>query len=510
MRYANFVSIMNTIEKYLENSPEKGRFVEYSSELKYKIKINDFLKCDKDQLIIMAELLIFLSAISSKVDVFLDKLEVVEDKYIHLYCSISDKYLVNINDQTIKNNIDEYRTNRTSNIQKSNSDIKDYNKLLKNISDLERENNSLKEHNNILEKKYSDLEIKHREALRDVEFLRNSNKKNMQVQEELLKDSMLTTQLKTQLSQKDIEIADIKSDYEFQIKSLEEKISTLNDKLEIYRDRISNLQSLSNENEKLKIKIKELNLLKEKQVEYEDLIINMESKNRMIDSSIKDKQSLFNQLEKINSDLLAEKEKCRRLENDRKRIEADFIETKNELSRIEKQLKISEAQLHNFQNLKRNSLGDNEFGYATFSLEDIDQNNFMSEMKKSNEERIKLLEYQNEELRKEKMELMSRLESDEFNVKSNEVAALNSEIDYLNLENKKIINERDKLLIERDKLLIKIQKVELNVHRAEINDTERKVLEDELKDLKEKLKRAESQNISYEKESNILLNFISV
>ena len=105
---------------------------------------------------------------------------------------------------------------------------------MKNLSDLERDNNSLKEQNNILEKKYSDLEMKHREALRDVDFLRNSNKKNMQVQEELLKDSMLTTQLKTQLSQKEIEIADIKSDYEFQIKSLEEKISSLNDKLEIY------------------------------------------------------------------------------------------------------------------------------------------------------------------------------------------------------------------------------------------------------------------------------------
>ena len=39
IRYANFVSIMNTIEIYLENSPEKGRFIEYSSNIKYKIKI---------------------------------------------------------------------------------------------------------------------------------------------------------------------------------------------------------------------------------------------------------------------------------------------------------------------------------------------------------------------------------------------------------------------------------------------------------------------------------------
>lgn len=497
---------MNTIEKYLENSTEKGRFVEHSSDIKYKIKINDFLKNDRDQLFLMAELLIFLTAISSKVDMFLDKLEQVDYKCINLYCSISDKYLIsNLNEtQVNKTYVDEYRTNRTEKLQRLNSDIKDNNKLLKTISDLERENSSLKEQYGYIEKKLNDLEIKYKDALRDVEFLKSSNKKNMQVQEELLKDSMLTSQLKSQLSQKEMELVDLKSEYEFQVKSQEEKIQSLNDKLEIYSDKISSLQSLANENEKLKLKLKDLNILKEKQVEYEDLIASIESKNRMIDSSIKDKQNLFAQLEKLNSEFLAEKDKSRRLENDRKRLEADLIETKNEFSRIEKQLKISEAQVTNFQNIKRYSTSENETGVGTMSLGDIDRNIFMNEIEKTKNERIKLLEYQNDELKQEKLELIKQMQSDEFNSKFNEVSLLNSQIDQLNLENKKIINERDKLLIEREKLLIKIQKVELNVHRAEINDTERKVLEDELKDLKDKLKKAESQNNEYEKEGKII------
>jgi hypothetical protein len=527
IRYANIVSIMNIIENYLEKSAEKGRFTAWGLDLKSKLKINDFLKNDQKQLILISEILVFLSAISSKVDQFLDKLEDAEDKYIHLYCAISDKYLTNISNDSVLNVSSHNQYNRLysedmkpsqsmRNIQGVNDKlqkkceelIKEKENLLKSLQESEKEISLMKEKQITSERNYSELEFKYKDSTRENEYLKNSNKSNIKVQEELLNESILINQLKTQLSQKDMEIEDIKKDYELQIKSYNDKITQLSEKLEVYSDKISAMKSLSNENEKLKIKIKELSLLKDKQMEYDEMVLNLESKIRMIDTLNKEKQSYISQLEKANKDMLTEKEKCRQSEYERKRLEFELNDLKKENSRMENNFKNKELQFQNYNNLndniKRNSnaseiCNDNKGNF----LMDLDQSSIYIEIDKTKEERIKLLEKEIDELRFEKSELIRnyKIQSEEINNINAERDKFFSQLEDMNMENKKIINERDKLALEKEKLLLKIQKIDLDIQRTEITtESEKKKSEDEISGLQDKIKKIANENENLKKE----------
>ena len=81
IKYANFDIIINCIDRYKNNSPEKER---YTSNFNFKklIDINDLLNSEKENLILLFEMIFFLTYISSKKDDFLDKLNDLED--VHL------------------------------------------------------------------------------------------------------------------------------------------------------------------------------------------------------------------------------------------------------------------------------------------------------------------------------------------------------------------------------------------------------------------------------------------
>lgn len=520
------VSIINCLEKYLDCSAEKSRFVPTKTNIKALFKINDILKKDKAQLLLISEFLIFFTTISSRVDYYLEKLEEADDtNLVNYYCAISDKYLTNTrNDESIGN----YPTNkllfegdRRSSTSFRNTDNNKYLKkceelekekvvLSKNISECEKENQKLKDKISAMEVTFSDLDSKYKDLLREAELLKNTNKSNIKVQEELLQESIQITQLKNLYSQKEIEMEDMKKDYELQIKSYKEKVASLDEKIENLEDRISSFKSLSTENDKLKSKIKELNLLKEKQNENDDLVLNLESKTRMIDTLIKDKQVYINQIEKLNKDILNEKEKTRTTEFERKRLEFELNDLRKENSRMENMLKNKENQYQNYNvlsDMKRNSVNNSEINYAGKDqgnyLFELDQSSVLYEIDKTKEERIKLLEKEIEELKKEKYDLVCnyKIQNEEINKILSDKEKTSSQLDSLGLELKKVSNERDKLSLEKEKLLLKIQKIELDIQKNDINvGNEKKKLADDLKEAQENNKKLEKQKNSLLKE----------
>ena len=63
LRYANFVSIIDSVMKYLLKHPNSTTF-NSKADFKSMLNINDILQKDKNQLILLAEMVIFISSIS--------------------------------------------------------------------------------------------------------------------------------------------------------------------------------------------------------------------------------------------------------------------------------------------------------------------------------------------------------------------------------------------------------------------------------------------------------------
>jgi DNA repair exonuclease SbcCD ATPase subunit len=484
------------------------------------IKINDLLKNERSQLIILGELLIFLSTISSKVDYWLDKLGELDEKFVNAYCLIADKYLTPNNklDESLissygtnKNNENNNHPTRSHQSDKLLKKVEELEKekldLMKNMQDVERENSNYKEKYLLMERNYTDLEFKYKDCSREVELYKNSSKSNFKVQEELLQESIEINGLKAQISQKDMEIEDIRRENALILKAYTDEIQKLKEKLDIYEDKISSYKNLANENDKLKIKIKELSLLKEKQHEFDENVLNLESKQRMIDSLIKEKQGYINQIEKLNKDILAEREKFRQSEFEKKKMEFELNDLKKENYRMEMQLKNKEIQTQNMNALnemKRNSM-NSEYNNEKPNnyLWDLDQSSVIYEIDKTKEDRIKLLEKEIEELRTEKTEIIRKYnnQSEETNKILADKEKISSQFDEINLELKKMINERDKALLEKEKLLLKMQKFELDMQKIEINgEIEKKKVEDELRETLDKLRKITNEKLALGKE----------
>ena len=83
IRYGNFVSIIDTVMKYLLKHPKSTTF-NSQTDFKSLLNINDIIQKDKNQLILLAEMIIFISSISSNKE-SLDNLENCDNDLIALY-----------------------------------------------------------------------------------------------------------------------------------------------------------------------------------------------------------------------------------------------------------------------------------------------------------------------------------------------------------------------------------------------------------------------------------------
>ena len=122
IRYNNFNLIFNAVANYKNESKSKDKFTKETNFTK-TIIIKDLLNNDKDQLIKIAEMLCFLTIISSNKNYFIEKVNEIEDNQIsNFYYSIIEKYIVFKIDESISSIVE--KTNIFNN-QKQN--VKTYN-----------------------------------------------------------------------------------------------------------------------------------------------------------------------------------------------------------------------------------------------------------------------------------------------------------------------------------------------------------------------------------------------
>ena len=305
--------------------------------------INDLLKNDEKELIklvisaslltikpiIQAEIILVVSSITSKDNYYLDRLFELDESIQTYYLTVIEKYIEVGKD---KKNHDKVVHHEHKSI--TNNAF---------VEELENKHELLKSKYNDLEKEFMELNLRHKDAIIEINFQKNKNLNSIEVQEELIKDTIMFNQLKNDFEQKDNEIEDLKRDLELINKRNNEekmklkvvlKIIYLKDKISEYEDKLHGYKNLHQENERLKAKIKEYNLLKDKIKEYDDIVITLELKNKQIEKLISEKQASSLQIEKLNKEIATEKEKCRGLIYEKKKYELELNDLKD-VSRTE-------------------------------------------------------------------------------------------------------------------------------------------------------------------------------
>jgi chromosome segregation ATPase len=531
IRYANIVSILNCLEKYLSKSPEKDRFSPQTSDFKNLIIINDLLKNDKDQIIILAEILLLLSSISSKKEYYLDKMSELEDmRYVNAFFTHIEKYILldSKMDETI-NNLNQsmfdksYMVNVQYSKQKEEFE-RERESLIKTIKENERVIIKLNEKNENLEKTLSDMEMKYKDKEREFEIARNSQHFNLKVQEEMFKDNMVNSELVSQLNSKDAEISDLKREHELAIKKMLEEIKKIQEKCESYEDKIMEMKSLKVQNEKLNSKIKELTIIKEHKIDYEEMKRNLEAKNKQIETLLKEKGSYATQIEKINKELLHEKEKFRQADYERKKIEYDMNEMKRENSRMEynSNAHIRHANQNNMYNILNNNLQMNVNNISNINEEKFFElggvggdSMIFDDFKELGVKNKNHFEKEYLELKNEKNELakLYRAQIDEIHKLIDEKDRLLNTIDSFRLQIEKFNSEKERSEIEKEKLNLQIQKFDLDTQKLTIvierYENEKRRLEEDLKEISDKAETLYNEKNLKVKECEGLKNLLA-
>ena len=336
IRYNNFNLIFSAVVNYKNESKSKDKFTKETNFIKY-VSINDLLNNDIEQLIKVAEMLCFLTIITSNKNYFIEKINEIEDNHLsNFYYSIIEKYITFKIDESISNIVE--KTN-ISNIFNNNSiqmaNVKKYNlrgeqdrksiDLKNNEIDLKdfpnlNEGQKIKAINptkTILVTGYDSIITDNEEnkIIKNDNFKDEKEKMLMQIEIEKLNNELLKIKEKYQNSEKDKRILEQKLNHLKELNNSNHNTSF--NKNEISNDNI-NINIYPNACQTKKIDIYENNLIK-KNKDLEDankIIENLRNENEKLKKTIEkinlEKQKLEIQVEK--SDLNIQKMK---LENDK-------------------------------------------------------------------------------------------------------------------------------------------------------------------------------------------------
>ena len=451
LRYANFVSIIDSVMKYLLKHPNSTTF-NSKADFKSMLNINDILQKDKNQLILLAEMVIFISSISSNKE-SLDNLENCDNDLIALYLNIKEKYTKQNDDYSnIENNIEEERIDQ--NIKQQIED------LTKEIDDKNNKINNLIKLNNELDSKYKD-------ALLQIESAKENEENNSNLKEDLMNEQTKNSTLTNELNELKYENESLKKKLEEEKKSLTFKLNYTQEKLISAESKLENFKALKSENEKLKSKLKELSLIKDKEIIISEKEKKIESLNKLIETITNDKESV----NKKNADLLEQvyklKEDLRMKNNTMKKLEKLNEDLQSENKRMDDLLKQKEMKAVSSKNL------------------DISEDNIKKESGITLSEINKIPNNQNFE--KEIEDLKQELETYKD--------CLNS----INSEKDKLSNEKDKIYFEKEKCLNELQQLKLEKQKK---DNENEGLINKLKNEISQLKSGTNNSIDTKTNSN--------
>ena len=476
IRYANIVSIITAIENYKNKSPEKDRFT-MNTNFKNIIIVNDLLKNNKEQLILLSELLLFLSSISSKKDFYLDKLGEIDDmKICNAFFAVIEKYLViDKNDDTINQSHLEKSYIFSSQMNKMKEE---YEKQIAGLISIIKENESkisqLQSKNDQLEKSVSDYDLRLKDKERELEMIKTTQNQNFKYQEQLFKDSITNSELMNQLNQKEMELNEMKNILERERKKYNEDIETYKDKNEILEEKLKEIKNVQTKYEKLTIKYKEINNSGSTAVS--------KTNDKTKDYLVKENQNLQTQMEKIMKELLSEKERYFKTEEERKKLDRTILDLKKELANAK--MNVTTNVNNNQPTPVINNISavddtnDNKEGF------ELGNDSFFNELKN------KVSDKDYNDLKNERNDLLKMYKS-----QCEEIKALSKEKEKFETENETNKMEIDRLKREVERLGIAKEKAEIQTQKIELNYQKLKIDFD---------KKETSKNDNYKKEIDML------
>ncbi len=343
---------------------------------------------NEEQLLLFASILLLLSSICSNRDCFLDRVSSMDEDYQFLYLKWVEKYLntnsnlesipeINenlVSDRDLEDNKHEVSSRKnseesnnnvrgiTENSELSNTEtirkpgpyrvderrqtailranflvesqmarrLKEFDQQKKEIQEiLEQENEKLKEEICQKNRLIMDYQNKIKEDNKEIEFFKG-------LQNEIVeKDTEDIINLKERLTQKDLEIENLKADALERLKKNEEEHEELKNKESQYLALQKNYKVIEKKYKRLEGQLVDYDKLKDKVLDYDNLVVNLQACKIQIDHYENEIGSFKLNMEKLKKDLNEEREKAQKIEFEKREIEIAFADLEEQIRLLE-------------------------------------------------------------------------------------------------------------------------------------------------------------------------------
>ena len=356
-KHKNFSNIIEIISTYITFHPDRVYFTP-DADFALRLKIDEIIKCNKEQAMLLAEMVLFLSGISKNRE-SINRLDDCNDQSVMIYFNIQQKYSNKFNNDDENEN--EENTEENKDLENQNIQISLLcEKLKKEIQDKNRTILELQSHYDELENKYdvSNKELTHLKSVTDAEFI---------AKEDLINQQILNDSLNNEINELKITNNNIKNEYESKIKALNYKLSVSNEKIVEVQLESEKYKSYMKENQRLKEKINLLNSYKDTDKKIIELEKIINGKNDLIQELTKEKNkiqdkniSLIKELSQLKQDVFNLENKNLSLENDLRKATNENQELKLNQSQIKVNKKIIKKESNNEINLSEALLEDDD------------------------------------------------------------------------------------------------------------------------------------------------------
>lgn len=356
-KHKNFSNIIEIISTYITFHPDRVYFTP-DADFALRLKIDEIIKFNKEQAMLLAEMVLFLSGISKNRE-SINRLDDCNDQSVMIYFNIQQKYSNKFNNDDENEN--EENTEENKDLENQNIQISLLcEKLKKEIQDKNRTILELQSHYDELENKYdvSNKELTHLKSVTDAEFI---------AKEDLINQQILNDSLNNEINELKITNNNIKNEYESKIKALNYKLSVSNEKIVEVQLESEKYKSYMKENQRLKEKINLLNSYKDTDKKIAELEKIINGKNDLIQELTKEKNkiqdkniSLIKELSQLKQDVFNLENKNLSLENDLRKATNENQELKLNQNQIKVNKKIIKKESNNEINLSEALLEDDD------------------------------------------------------------------------------------------------------------------------------------------------------
>ena len=519
-KHKNFSKIIEILSNYITFHPDRVYFTP-EADFASRLKIDGIIKCQKDQAILIGEMILFLSGISKNRE-SIERLDDCTDQSVMIYFNIQQKYSTKFNndDENDENIEGEDNNNKDKDIENQNIQITLLCDKLKN--EIQDKNRTILE----LQSHYDELENKYNLNNKELTNLKNATDAEFLAKEDLINQQILNDSLNNEIKELKLTNNNIKNEYESKIKALNYKLNVSNEKIVEVQLETEKYKSYVKENQRLKEKINLLNSYKDTDKKISELEKIINGKNDLIQELTKEKNkiqdkniSLIQELSQLKQDIFNLENKNLSLDNELRKIKNENQEIKlnqNIKNKNKKEKKDNNNEINLSQALLENdSNEEEEEDYKQKYLDMKDEMemyknivNPLTEEKDKLETEIKELKETIEKLggNKEKKNENNNIENEEMN-HDKEINALKQKINEQNNiseELRKIVDNKEKKNDEYKKNLSEMQQqLETYKNAVGLLTEEKGEHINEIKKLKELNKKLESELFSDEPNNNI-------